>query len=261
MEINVENLSVNYGNKKVIEDINFKINSGEMVSIIGPNGSGKSTLIKAVSRCLKIETGKIYIDSLCIEKMKTKELSKILAVLPQAKHTPSDTTVEELVSYGRFPHLKFCEKLKKSDREIISWALEKTGLYEHKNRLATSLSGGEKQRVWIAMSLAQKPKILILDEPTTYLDISYQLELLELIKNLNETLGLTVIMVLHDLNYAARYSDKIMVLKNGKLWDWGGPKEILSKKMLKEIFRIDGDIHIDKVNNCPYFIPNSVSQT
>lgn len=257
MKIAVENLNVKYGEKEIVKNISFQVNSGEVLSVIGPNGSGKSTIIKALSRCLKISGGNIYVDAKNVDKINTKELAKSLAVLPQVKNIPYNILVEELVSYGRFPHLKFGRRLGQEDREIISWALEKTGLSELRKRFVLTLSGGERQRAWIAMSLAQKPKILILDEPTTYLDISYQLEVLELVKELNKALGITVIMVLHDLNQAVRYSDRIMVINNGNLCNIGEPEKVLNKDMLKEIFRIDADIYMDEINKCPYFIPKS----
>jgi len=164
-----------------------------------------------------------------------------------------------LVSYGRYPHLKFGQRLGKKDYEIVDWAIERTKLKEFKNRYLSTLSGGEKQRAWIAMSLAQKPEILLLDEPTTFLDISYQLEVLELVEELNKSLNLTVLMVLHDLNQAARYSDNILVLKDGEIWEYDNPKSILRKKLLKEVFRVDGHIYKDEINHCPYFIPYKVN--
>jgi len=255
MELKVDNLNVNYGDKKIVKNISFHIKNGEIATIIGPNGSGKSTLIKAISRCLKPANGNIYLDDTNINDMNNKVIAQKLAVLPQVKNVSSDISVEELVSYGRYPHLKFGKRLSKQDKDIIDWALEKTGLVDMRKRFAVSLSGGERQRAWIAMSLAQKSKILILDEPTTFLDISYQLEVLELVKELNETLGLTVIMVLHDLNQAARYSDKILVLNNGELCNFGKPKDVISICLLKNIFKIDADIYDDKINECLYFIP------
>ncbi|MGB4439630.1 MAG: ABC transporter ATP-binding protein [Sedimentibacter sp.] len=255
MNITVENLNVSYFDKEVLKDINFHINSGEIVTIIGPNGSGKSTLIKAVSRCLKPSKGNIFLDKNNIKQIDTKEIAKKLAVLPQVKNVSSDISVEELVSYGRYPHLNFGKRLSKEDNEIVTWAIEKTGLENMRKRLVCTLSGGERQRAWIAMSLAQKPQILILDEPTTYLDISYQLEVLELVKELNNTLGITVVMVLHDLNQASRYSDKLMVINKGKLCEFDAPDKIINKSLLKNIFKIDADIYEDEINNCPYFIP------
>lgn len=258
MELKVENLKVNYGNKIVVKDISFDIHSGEIVTIIGPNGSGKSTLIKAVGRCLKPAEGNVYLDGTDIRNMNTRAVAQKLSILPQMKNIASDISVEELVSYGRYPHLKFRRRLDREDMDIIDWALEKTGLVPLRQRFVTTLSGGEEQRAWLAMCLAQRPEVLLLDEPTTFLDISYQMEILELIKELNETLGLTVIMVLHDLNQAARYSDTIVVIKDGKLWDMGMPYKIIKKELLRKVFGIEADIYEDKINKCPFFIPKNV---
>ncbi len=259
MKMKIENISVNYGEKEAVKNLSFEIDSGQIVTIIGPNGSGKSTLLKAMSRCLKPSTGNIYIDETNINEINTKTIAQKLAILPQVKNVSSDVSVEELVSYGRYPHLKFGKRLRKEDKEIMDWALEKTGLDSLRKRFVATLSGGERQRAWIAMSLAQKPKILLLDEPTTFLDISYQVEVLELVKELNETLGLTVVMVLHDLNQAARYSDTILVIKDGELCKLGRPSEIIKECLLKDVFRIEADIYDDKVNNCPYFIPKKTT--
>ncbi len=259
MDISVERLSVCYGDKEVINNINFQISSGDIVTIIGPNGSGKSTLIKAMSRCMKPSNGNVFLNKHNINGINTKELAKSLAISPQVKNVPSDISVEELVSYGRYPHLNMLSRLSIKDNEIIDWALEKTGLEELRKRLVFTLSGGERQRAWIAMSLAQKPKVLLLDEPTTFLDISYQLEVLELVKELNKTLGITVVMVLHDLNQAARYSDKIMVMNKGKLYEFEEPCKVINKSLLRNIFGIDADIYNDEINCCPYFIPKKYS--
>lgn len=258
MSIEAKNLEVRYGDKLVLKDANFKVNNGEIVTIIGPNGSGKTTLIKALSRCLKPYSGSIYLNDKDIYKISTKEIAREMAILPQVKNVSADITVENLVSYGRYPHLNFGKRIRKDDKDIINWAIEKTGLIKLKDRYVTTLSGGERQRAWIAMALAQNPKILILDEPTTYLDISYQLEVLELVKELNESLGITVIMVLHDLNQAARYSDNIYVLKDGEICEYGIPNNIIKSTLLKDVFRIEAHIYKDEVNDCPYFIPYKI---
>lgn len=258
MRIETFNLKVKYGHKEVLKNISFNIADGEVVTIIGPNGSGKSTLIKAISRCTKIAEGRINLDGENIYNIPTKKIAQKMATLPQVKNVSSDINVESLVSYGRYPHLSFGKRLSKEDKEIVNWAIEKTGLSNLKSRHVATLSGGERQRAWIAMALAQKPKILLLDEPTTYLDISYQLEVLELVKELNQSLGLTVVMVLHDLNQAARYSDHIFVLKDGEIWGRGEPTKIIESNLLKDVFRIDSHIYEDKVNGCPYFIPHRV---
>lgn len=258
MVIEGKEIEIGYGDKIAVHKANIKINEGEVVTIIGPNGSGKSTLIKALSRCLKLRSGSVTIDGININKIPTKTVAKKMAILPQVKSVSSDITVESLVSYGRFPHLDFKNRLSKDDYEIVDWAMEKTGLTKLKYRNVMTLSGGERQRAWIAMALAQKPQVLMLDEPTTYLDISYQLEVLELVKELNQTLGITVVMVLHDLNQAARYSDNIYVLKDGHMCDYGKPNEIMKSNLLKDVFRIEADVYEDKVNQCPYFIPSKI---
>jgi len=258
MGIRVEDLYVNYGDKEVVKGVSFNIEDGQVVTIIGPNGSGKSTLLKSISRCLKPINGKVYLDGDNIYKVNTKVVAQKLAILPQVKNVSSDVTVEELVSYGRYPHLGFRKKLMKEDLNIVDWAIEKTGLESLRKRFVATLSGGERQRAWIAMSLAQKPKILLLDEPTTFLDISFQIEVLELVKELNKSLGLTVVMVLHDLNQAARYSDEIFVIDDGMLSSSGSPKEIMKNSLLEDVFRIEANIYDDSINNCPYFIPKKV---
>lgn len=251
-------LNISYGEKLIIKDTSIRVDKGEIVSIIGPNGSGKSTLIKGLSRCLKLNSGEIFLNGKNINSFPNKEIAKEMAILPQMKNITEDISVEELVSYGRYPHLGFGKRLDKEDRKVIQWAIKKTGLEKLKDREVVNLSGGEAQRAWIAMALAQEPKILVLDEPTTYLDISYQMEVLELIKDLNESLGITVIMVLHDLNQAARYSHNIYVLRDGEIFKEGKPKEIMSSSLLKDIFRIEAHIYKDKINDCPYFIAHKI---
>ena len=258
MVIEVKNLEIRYGDKAAVKDANIQINKGEIVTIIGPNGSGKSTLIKAMSRCIRPSKGKVLLHGVNINKIPTKEISRNMAILPQVKNVSGDITVESLVSYGRYPHLNFGKRLNKDDYEIVDWAIEKTGLTHIRGQNVITLSGGERQRAWIAMALAQKPEILILDEPTTYLDISYQLEVLELIKELNKSLGLTVVMVLHDLNHASRYSDNIYVLDDGVICKHGDPCSIINTTLLKDIFRIEAHVYEDKINCCPYFIPHKI---
>lgn len=258
MKLEAIDIKAKYGEKLVLKNVNIKICDKEIVTIIGPNGSGKSTLIKVLSRCLKPSEGKVLVEDTDINNISTKDIAKKVAILPQTKHVSHDITVEGLVSYGRYPHLKFRQRLSSIDWEIIDWSMEKTGLQDLRHRYVNRLSGGERQRAWIAMALCQKPEILILDEPTTYLDISYQLEVLELVKELNQSLGLTVVMVLHDLNQAARYSDNIYVLKNGEIFQQGNPKNIIQSNILKDVFRIEADIYQDQINNCPYFIANKI---
>jgi iron complex transport system ATP-binding protein len=205
---------------------------------------------------MKPNKGKILFNDKDIFSIDTKKLARDMAILPQEKDISMDITVRELVSYGRHPHLGFGKRLNNNDKEIIDWALEQTGMIEFRDRDIMSLSGGERQRAWISMALAQKPKVLIMDEPTTYLDISYQLEVLELVKQLNKKLKLTVIMVLHDLNQASRYSDRILVLNKGKVYGYGSPQDIIKPPLFEEVFKIQAHIYMDEVNDCTYFIPH-----
>lgn len=251
-----KNIEVNFGKKEILKGINIEINKGEIVTIIGPNGSGKSTLIKALCRIIKPKKGEIFLDGQNIFTESTKKVAQKIALLPQIKTAQGDVTVERLVQYGRFPHTSLMSPVTAEDKAVIEWAMEKTGIKEMKERYVNTLSGGERQRVWIAMALAQKPEVLILDEPTTFLDISYQIEVLELIKELNNTLGITVVMVLHDINQAVRYSHRIYVLNKGCIEAYGDADKLLHKDLLRDVFHIDVDIYKDSRNDCHYFIPH-----
>lgn len=236
-----------------LDDINLKVKEGEVVSLIGPNGSGKSTLLRVISRLLKPNTGTVYLDERNIHEMKSKEVAKTLTMLPQMNSHQLDLTVRELVEFGRHPHSGRKTVLSKEDIEIIDWAIEVTGLKHLQNRVLPSMSGGERQRAWIAMTVAQHPKVLLLDEPTTYLDIAHQLEVMELVKDLNHKYNMTVIMVLHDINQAAQNSERLIVLKKGKIHYDGSPHCVLCKEMFQSIFDIDAEIYIQ--GGKPIFTP------
>ena len=233
---------VNDETKFKLHSMDLLINEGEVVSLIGPNGSGKSTLLRIISRLLKPSSGTVHLNGTNVQKIKAKEVAKSLAMLPQMNNHQLDLTVRELVEFGRHPHSGHKLSLSSEDEEIVNWALEVTGLTHLANRLLPSMSGGERQRAWIAMTIAQHPKILLLDEPTTYLDISHQLEVMELVKTLNEKYNMTVIMVLHDINQAAKYSDRLLVLKRGELLYDGIPHCVLCKEMFESIFEIEAEI-------------------
>jgi len=255
MYLEFKNLKISYEKHNVIKDFNLNINKGEIISIIGKNGTGKSTILKSIIKILKIEEGQINLEKKNIKDYKLKELAKKIAFMSQQKRTYSSLKVKTLVSYGRYPHLKFGKFLSNHDKDIIDDSLKKTGIFHLKDKYVTKLSGGELQRAWIAMAICQEPEILILDEPTTYLDIAYQIELLELIKELNQKLKMTIIMVLHDINLASRYSNKIYALKNKKIHAGGEVLEVINLKTLKEVFDINGKIYYDQENKCPFFIP------
>lgn len=256
--VETKNLFVYYGDNEIVRNANIKVEQGEVLSIVGANGSGKSTLIKAIARLNKKIKGEVYFFGENINKIDTKALARDLAILPQMKNLESDITVEKLVSYGRYPHLKFQERISGEHREIINRAIKKVRLEKLKERPVRTLSGGERQRAWIAMALAQNPKVLIMDEPTTFLDIAHQIDVLETVKELNESLGLTVIMVLHEINHAIRYSDKICALKEGDIVVSNATKTVIDEGFIDEIFSIKGDFYDDEKHNCKFLIPDEL---
>lgn len=240
--ISVKNLSVAYESNTIIEDMNLSIPKGEISIIIGANGCGKSTLLKTIARINKPKAGDIFINDKNIKTVKEKNIAKEVAFLPQGPVCPSGLTVRELVAYGRFPHQKIIGGLNGHDKKIIDWAIEETGLKEFVDRQVENLSGGQRQRAWIAMTLAQETDIIMLDEPTTYLDMSYQLEVLEVLERLNKEKKITVVIVLHELNNACRFASNIIGLKKGKIVCQGKPLEVINKSTLKEIYGIDANL-------------------
>ena len=240
--IETKNINIAYGNVNIVEDLNLEIPKGKITTIIGANGCGKSTILKTLARIIKPKSGSIYINDKELNSQDSKELAKAMAVLPQSPQAPSGLTVEELISYGRFPHQKGFGKLKDEDKDIINWALEKTRISEFRDRPIEALSGGQRQRAWIAMALAQETDILLLDEPTTYLDLAHQLEVLKLLEELNKKEGRTIVMVIHELNNAARFADHMIGVKKGKIVCQGTAHEVMTKENLREIFNIDAEI-------------------
>lgn len=250
-----KNLKVGYEDRIIIEDLNLSIKQGEIVSIIGPNGCGKSTLLKTLSRMIHPESGTVYLEGTELKELKNKLISQKICLLSQHNNAPHDLTVEQLVYYGRLPHKKWYEGKNEEDRKLIDWAIEQTGLTRYKDKPIGSLSGGERQRAYIAQALCQKPTILLLDEPTTYLDISYQLELMELIQEINKKLNITVVMVLHELNQASRYSDRLIIMKQGTIISDGAPNHIINQQTIESVYRIECDIDLDPISNKPRIHP------
>lgn len=240
--IEAQSVAIKYDGRTIIDNITLQVQEGEIISIIGPNGSGKSTLLKSMSRMIPCERGCVRIAGQELGTLSNKRIAQLLCMLCQSNQTPGDMTVEELVSYGRLPHKKWYERLDASDHEVVEWALDRTGLASYRERLVGSLSGGEAQRAWIAMALAQRPKILMLDEPTTYLDIAHQLEVLELIRSINRELGITVVMVLHDLNQASAYSDRICVLRDGHMTMTGSPRQVLTPELIRDVYGVEAEV-------------------
>lgn len=256
-----KDISVKYGKKTVLSDINIDFPEGKVVTLIGKNGCGKSSLLKTVSRAVIPCEGTPVFKDKPLKEYKNKLLAQEIAYLPQVHSSPPDIDVKTLVSYGRFPYMKMGRSLTGDDNEAIDEAIAFTGLTPYKERIVSSLSGGERQRAWIAMTVCRRPKVLILDEPTTYLDISYQVEVLELVKRLNEEKGVTIIMVLHDLNLAARYSDLLYVIKDGGVYLKGAPAEVLTAENIRDVFEIEADVFKDEKNGCPFFIPLKTVQS
>lgn len=254
--IEIQDIAVAFGKHEVLRGVNGSIKRGSMVTFLGRNGCGKSTLLKAVTGNLKPDRGQIKIAGRPLKSFKTNEMARAVAFLPQVHEIPKDMTAEELVACGRYPYQHWWTGVSTHDSEVIHSAMEKTNTIHLKDRLAASLSGGERQRVWIAMALAQEPKILILDEPTTYLDICHQLEVLELVSKLNQEENLTVIMVLHDINQAIRYSSEIFVLEEGIIKRCGAPLEVLDSQAVADIFEVDADVEIRR--NRPNLIINGL---
>lgn len=238
-------LSVGYGKEPIIDNLSVEIPDKQITSIIGSNGCGKSTLLKAITRIIPYEGGTALLDGSQIATMKTKDVAKKMAILPQTPDSASGLTVGELVSYGRFPHQNGFGRLKQQDIEAIHWAMEVTAILPFKHRTVDALSGGQRQRVWIAMALAQETDIILLDEPTTYLDMAHQLDVLQLLERLNKEEGRTIVMVLHDINQAARFSDFLIAMRAGQIIQSGSPQEVFTKKMLRHVYEIDGEIGKD----------------
>ncbi len=237
--ININNISFSYHEEAFIQDLSVTFPEGQITSIIGPNGSGKSTLLMLICRILQLSKGQITLDNRNIKKISHKDYAKKIAVVHQKNSIDQDLDVETLVGYGRLPYLGYFEQLSSQDHEIIDWAIEVTGLNEFRKRNYSELSGGQQQRVWIALALAQKTPILLLDEPTTYLDIKYQTEILELIQKINQDYQMTIIMIHHDINQAIHFSHHIVALKNGiKVFD-GKSQDLLDQDKLQDIYDDD----------------------
>lgn len=258
--LSVKELCAGYKNRRILDGINLDIHRGKVYSIIGPNGCGKTTLIRAMSRNLRPESGKVLLDGNDIFRTNTKLVAQEMAVLGQTDTSMSDITVKTLVEYGRYAHKKWWAGSDGEDKRIVEWAIERTGMTRLQNRKINALSGGERQRARIAMAIAQKPEIMLLDEPTTYLDIAHQLEIMELVSALNREEGITVVMVLHDMNHAARYSDELILLNDSKIHTIGSPQELFDNGELEKVFNVYAEILSDSEDNSSVFYAKRVKQ-
>ncbi|MEU7718977.1 ABC transporter ATP-binding protein [Streptomyces tibetensis] len=247
-------VTVGYGGRVVIDKLDVAIPPGVITTIIGPNGCGKSTLLRTLSRLLKPAGGTVVLDGEDIGGLRTRDVAKKLGLLPQAPVAPEGLTVADLVARGRHPHQSWLRQWSSDDADVVARALAMTGVSDLADRPVDALSGGQRQRVWISMTLAQGTDLLLLDEPTTYLDLAHALDVLDLVDDLHES-GCTVVMVLHDLNLATRYSDHLVVMREGSILAQGHPREVVTAELLYEAFGLRARVIDDPVGDRPLIVP------
>ncbi|MBM7648603.1 iron complex transport system ATP-binding protein [Bacillus ectoiniformans] len=253
--ITTEKLTLSYGQTVIIDELDLAIPKGNITVLIGGNGCGKSTLLRSAARLLKPVGGGVLLDGQSIHSMPTKEVAKQMAILPQSPTAPEGLTVLQLVKQGRYPHQTWLKQWSAKDEEAVQKALAATGLKDLEDRFVDELSGGQRQRAWIAMTLAQDTDTILLDEPTTYLDMTHQIEILDLLFDLNENEGRTIVMVLHDLNLACRYAHHIVAIKDKKVYAQGAPERIISCGLVKDVFQMDCQVTADPLFGTPLCIP------
>jgi iron complex transport system ATP-binding protein len=252
-------LTLAYDGNVIIRGLDLAIPQGQITTLVGPNGCGKSTLLRGMARLLKPKGGTVYLEGDAIAHLPTKELAKRLGILPQSPSAPEGLTVRELVAQGRYPHQNWLQQWSREDELQVEEAIATTHLHEFANRPLDTLSGGQRQRAWIAMALAQDTDILLLDEPTTYLDLAHQIEVLDLLYQLNREAGRTILMVLHDLNLACRYSHYLVALRAGIVIAQGNPQIIVTEELVKQVFGLNSRIILDPVAGTPLCVPISQS--
>ncbi|MED5019727.1 ABC transporter ATP-binding protein [Paenibacillus chibensis] len=249
-----DNITIKYEDRVISRDLSVKIPDGSYTVIVGPNACGKSTLLRTLSKLIKPSAGQVILDGKGIVTYKSKEVARRLGLLPQSSTAPDGITVANLIAHGRYPYQNFIRQWTDEDEAAVASAMQLTDTTELSHRYVDELSGGQRQRVWVAMALAQQTPILLLDEPTTYLDIAHQIELLELFKDLNEQ-GRTIVAVLHDLNHAARYATHIIAMKNGQLMAQGDPREIVTEQLVEDVFGLKCTLIDDPVSHTPLVVP------
>lgn len=254
-KLKTNHIDAGYDKRQILHNLNIEIPDGKISVIIGGNGCGKSTLLKTFTRLIKPTSGDVTLNDKKIYSLQTKELAKTIGLMSQSSNAPEGIKVFDLVARGRFPYQQFFGGLKEEDYVAIGNALELMGITELSERNVEELSGGQRQRVWIAMALAQETDILLLDEPTTFLDITYQIEILDLLTELNRKRNTTIVMVLHDINLSARYADYIFALSDGKLISEGSPEDVITEELMKEVFDLECMVIKDPLSNSPFIIP------
>lgn len=249
-------MTLSYGEAPIIDNLDMEIRKGEITVLVGANGCGKSTLLRSLARLLKPRNGSVLLDGKAISRLPTKEVAKNLAILPQGPVAPEGLTVLQLVKQGRYPYQSWLNQWSEKDEEMVGRALKATGMAEMAEKTVDSLSGGQRQRAWIAMTLAQETDIILLDEPTTYLDMTHQIEILDLLYDLNKKEKRTIVMVLHDINLACRYADNIIAIQNQRIYCQGKPEEVVTCEMIRDVFAMKCDIIHDPLFGTPMCIPH-----
>lgn len=253
--LRAEKVRLGYGEHTVIDGLDLDVLQGTVTAIIGPNGCGKSTLLRALGRLLRPSFGQVVLDGKRIDRLPTRAVAKVLGILPQSPQAPEGLTVADLVARGRHPHQAWYRQWSRDDEEAVAQALAWTGMSEFAERPVDQLSGGQRQRAWLSMALAQGTDLLLLDEPTTFLDLAHQIEILDLIRRLHRDAGRTVVMVLHDLNLAARYADRLVAMRDGRIVAEGTPAAVLTEPLLAEVFGLAARVVDDPVTGTPLVVP------
>ncbi|MDO7880828.1 ABC transporter ATP-binding protein [Salinibacterium soli] len=250
-----EAVSLGYGDRTVVDSLDLAVAPGAITAIVGANGSGKSTLLKALARLIPTRSGRVLLDGADIHRMPPKQVARTLGLLPQGPVAPEGIAVADLVGRGRHPHQRLLATWTSHDYEAVASALEATGIADLADRAVDELSGGQRQRAWIAMALAQETDILLLDEPTTFLDVAHQIEVLDLLTDLNRSRGTTIVMVLHDLNLASRYSDQLVAMRDGRIHAVGAPVEVVTAELVREVFGLESRVIPDPLSDTPIVLP------
>ena len=253
--LRTEHLDLAYDGDLVVRDLDLEVPAGALTVIVGANGCGKSTLLRGIARLLRPRAGTVLLDGKAVHAMPTKEVARLIGILPQSSTAPEGITVADLVGRGRYPHQGWFRQWTSADDAVVRAALEATSTHEFATRRVEELSGGQRQRVWIAMALAQDTDLLLLDEPTTFLDVSHQIEVLDLLTDLNRDRGITIVMVLHDLNLAARYCDQLVMIAGGTVHASGSPADVLTEDHVQEVFGLANRVIVDPVSGTPLMLP------
>ncbi|MCT2589376.1 ABC transporter ATP-binding protein [Streptomyces sp. N2-109] len=255
VRLRAEGLTLAYGDHAVVHDLDLDIPDGSVTAVIGPNGCGKSTLLRAFGRLMKPAGGRVLLDGRPVHTMPTRQVAALVGLLPQSPVAPEGLTVADLVARGRHPHQSWYSRWSARDEDAVAQALRSTGTYELAERTIDELSGGQRQRAWIAMTLAQETELMLLDEPTNHLDLAHQLDVLDLVRTLHLETGRTVLLVLHELSLAARYADRLVAMKDGRIVAQGTPSEVLTEDLLREVFELRARVRHDEETGVPLVIP------